>query len=146
MSNVTAILSKKGSFVATAPEDVTVLAATQLMQERRIGSVIVTRGERIVGIFTERDIVNRVVAAGRDPRTTAVRDVMTTPVACCHPDTELEECVALMTDKRLRHLPVVKDGQLCGVVSSGDILALQVREHKQTIEFLQEYMHGRQQA
>ena len=87
------------------------------------------------------ELLNRVVARHLDPLETIVKDVMTTPVACCQPTTKLAECRSVMTEKRIRHLPVVKENRLLGMISSGDILALEHREQKRTIEYLHEYLY-----
>jgi CBS domain-containing protein len=142
MTNAQSILSRKGSDVATVDLKASVLDAARVMNERRIGAVVVTSGPRVVGIFTERDVLTRVVAAGRAPAETPVETVMTTPMACCRRDTPLSECRAVMTNKRIRHLPVVEDGKLFGIISSGDILAGEVADQKETIEYLHEYLYG----
>lgn len=136
------ILEKKGSDVATVGREATVLDAAKLMNERRIGALVVTSGDRVVGIFTERDILNRVVAVGREPAKTKVEDVMTSPMACCRRDTRLAECKAVMSQKRIRHLPVVEEGKLYGMISSGDILASESSDQQATIEYLHEYLYG----
>ena len=100
-------------------------------------------GETLVGIFTERDLLNRVVSGGRDPATTKVAEVMTTSVITCGPRGTIEDCVAVMSHKRVRHLPVVEGPKLVGVVSTGDLMALQVVEKQAFIEDLYEYLHGR---
>ncbi|GAB4324899.1 MAG: CBS domain-containing protein [Candidatus Sumerlaeia bacterium] len=142
MTTVQDILKSKGSAVATVSRDETVLAAAQLMNEQRIGSVVVTdRDGSVCGIFTERDILTRIVAAQRDPAHTAVGEVMTAPVTCCHPDTPLEECRRVMSGNRIRRLPVAgADGRLVGIVTSGDLLAHQLRQQEQTIEHLNQYI------
>ena len=142
MHTVKQILETKGKAVFSITEDATAMDAAMVMNELHIGALVVTRGEKVVGIFTERDILNRVVAQQRDPAATVVRDVMTTPVACCLPETTLEECKGVMTEKRIRHLPVVKEGKLMGIITSGDILALEKAERIQTIKYLKEYIHG----
>jgi CBS domain-containing protein len=142
MAIVQTILSRKGREVFTVGTDETVMAAANLMNERGIGGLVVTEDGRVSGIFTERDVLRRVVAARRDPATTRVGDVMTTPVASCRPDTTLAECRAFMTEKRIRHLPVVGDKGLCGIVTIGDLLAQEVGEHEATIEYLSHYIHG----
>jgi len=143
MPKAQSILDRKGTGVATIDRDKTVLAAAVLMNQQRIGAVVVTSGEHVVGIFTERDILNRVVAAGKDPAATPVGAVMTAPMACCRRDTRLVECKTTMTIKRIRHLPVVEDGKLYGIISVGDILACEVAEQQSTIEYLHEYLYGR---
>ena len=132
------ILDKKGTDVATIGREATVLDAAKLMNERRIGALVVTEGERVVGIFTERDILNRVVAAGCEPQSTRVGEVMTSPMACCRRDTRLVECKAVMTMNRIRHLPVVEKGKLFGMNSAGDILASECDDRQATIEYLHE--------
>ena len=136
------ILAKKRREVVIIDEEATVMVAAKIMSEQRIGSLVVGRREKVVGIFTERDVLNRVVALHLDPLETIVKDVMTTPVACCQPTTKLAECRSVMTEKRIRHLPVVKDNMLLGMISSGDILALEFGEQRQTIEYLHEYLYG----
>ncbi len=130
METVAAILKHKGKGVVTVAPTETVLHAARLMNEQGIGGVVVTDGGKLVGIFTERDILRRVVAEKRNPGKTEVKDVMTTPVTSCRAKATLEECVAVMTDKRIRHLPVVDDDGLAGIITSGDVLAHQVREQE----------------
>lgn len=144
MSTVATILIKKGHEIATVTEADTALAAAQMMRERHIGSVIVMREGAVVGIFTERDIMYRVVAAGRNPAATLVGEVMTAPVTSCGPETALKDCATTMTHKRLRHMPVIDGGKLCGVITSGDILAHKCNHLEETNIFLQEYLHGTQ--
>lgn len=142
MPTAQTILERKGSEVATIDHGATVLDAAKLMNERRIGALVVTTGDRVIGIFTERDMLIRIVAVGKSPETTVVGDVMTAPMACARRDTKLSECRSVMTAKRIRHLPVVEEGKLYGMISSGDILASEVQEQQATIEYLHEYLHG----
>ena len=135
------IIAKKTKDVAVIGEEATVMEAAKIMSDRRIGSLVVGRREKVVGIFTERDVLNRVVAQHRDPLVTIIKDVMTTPVACCLPTTKLAECRSVMTGKRIRHLPVVKEGTLLGMISIGDILAQEQGEQQRTIEYLYEYLY-----
>ncbi len=135
------ILADKPADVAIIGEEATVMEAAKIMSDRHIGSLVVGRREKVVGIFTERDVLNRVVARHLDPLETMVKDVMTKPVACCQPTTKLAECRGVMTEKRIRHLPVVKDNRLLGMISSGDILALEHAEQQRTIEYLHEYLY-----
>ena len=134
------ILANKPA-VATIAEEATVMDAAKIMSDRHIGSLVVVRGDTIVGIFTERDVLNRVVARHRDPVEVIIKDVMSTPVAYCQPTTKLAECRGVMTRKRIRHLPVVKDNKLLGMVSSGDILAMEHGEQQKTIEYMYEYLY-----
>ena len=142
MSRVQDVLNTKGSDVATIRLDANVLDAARGMHERHIGALVVLDGGNIVGIFTERDLLNRVVAVGRDPSATQVRDVMTARVAICTRDTTLSACRTAMTRNKMRHLPVVEDGRLIGIISSGDILARELEDQEETIRYLHEYMHG----
>ena len=144
MNLVKEMLERKGGEVVAVTDEDTVLRAAQLMNEQRIGSVVVmAAGQGLVGIFTERDILRRVVAEGRPPDSTRIGEVMSTPVTCCQPDTSLEECRAIMTGKRLRHLPVVENDEVIGIISIGDLLAVEVELQQTTIEYLHEYLHGR---
>jgi CBS domain-containing protein len=143
MPNVQGILERKGNHVFSVTEDTTVLDAARTMNQQRVGAVVVTRGEMVVGIFTERDILCRIVAAQRDPAAVPVGEVMSSPVACCTPQTTREECRAVMRTKRLRHLPVVHDGRLQGMISIGDLYESAEATQQETIEFLHEYLYGK---
>lgn len=142
MTTVKEILEKKGSFVASICKGSTVLEAAQEMNARRIGALVVTEGDKVVGIFTERDILTKVVAGQLAPDRTTVGEVMTSPVACCCLDTTLEECRTVMTDKRIRHLPVVEDDCLLGIITSGDVLAREAIEQRETIKYYHQYIYG----
>ena len=144
MATVRDILMKKGSQVWSIGGDLTVLQAAQFMTEHKIGALLVLDGEHIAGMFSERDILRRVVAEGRDPARTNVAEVMTVEVACCTADTSLEEARGAMKNRRIRHLPVVDgDERLLGVISIGDLNAFQVADQEQTIFLLNEYLYGR---
>ena len=140
MAIVRDILSKKGRDVVTLTGAATVLDASQLMTERGIGAVLVVDGGALAGIFTERDVLRRVVAERRDPASTPLREVMTGSVMTCTPQTTFEECRAVMTDRRIRHLPVIGADGLCGIVSIGDVLAFQTDEQQATIQQLNSYV------
>ncbi len=140
MPTVQDILARKGSDVISVQPGETVLNAAQLMSERGIGGLVVTEGGRLVGIFTERDILRRVVAQRRDAGTTKVTEVMTPLVTACSPETTVEECAAMMTGKRIRHLPVLNDRGLAGMITIGDVLAFQVREQQATIDYMHHFM------
>lgn len=140
MATVQDILRRKGGEIISVAPGETVLSAAQRMNDRGIGGLVVTEGKRLAGIFTERDILRRVVAQRRDPATTKVADVMTTPVTACGPATPVDECAAMMTAKRIRHLPVVGEEGLVGVITIGDVLAFQVSEQQQTIDYMHHFM------
>ncbi len=137
------ILDVKGDRVATVGKNDSVLQAAEMMNTHRIGAVVVIDGEKVVGIFSERDVLNRVVAEKRDPVITTIGEVMTSPMACCNRATTLSDAKAVMTSKRIRHLPVVEAGRLYGLISSGDVLAMESAEQQTTIEYLHEYLYGR---
>jgi CBS domain-containing protein len=144
MATVRDLLALKGPKLVTVGPDATVLSAAIVMNEHRIGAVVVRDGERVVGMFTERDVLQRIVGQRLDPAVTLVRDVMTTEVACCTLDTSAEEARYAFKTRHIRHLPVV-DGErrLLGLISIGDLNAYQAAEQEQTIHLLNEYLHGR---
>ncbi len=135
-----ALLAQKGTTVVAVAPSATVLAAAHIMGDGGFGAVLVMDGATLVGIFTERDTLRRVVAAERNPSTTLVSDVMTTSMITCIPETTVDECGAIMTRHRIRHLPVVDGAVLLGLVSIGDLLAHRVREQEDTIRYLNDYM------
>lgn len=140
MGTVQKIIEKKGAEVFSIGVDAKVLDAAKVMNERHIGALVVVREGKVVGIFTERDVLNRIVAQQRDPATTVVSDVMTAPVACVSPDTSRAQCRSVMRSRRIRHLPVVDADRLVGIVSIGDILEDEGAAQEQTIRHLYEYM------
>ena len=139
MTTVDSILKKKGGQVQCIRKEACVLEAAQRMNEQTIGALVVLDEDRVVGIITERDILRRIVAVQRDPARTQVREVMTWPVIGCHPQMDVSECRQIITEKRIRHLPVVQGDQLLGMVTSGDILALDLISKTVQIEYLNEY-------
>ncbi len=143
MALVRDILQRKGSQVWTIVKELTVLQAVQVMNEHKVGALIVAEEGRIAGMFSERDLLRRVVGEQRDPTRTLVSEVMTEEVACCTPQTTLEEASGAMKNRRIRHLPVVEDGKLLGMVSIGDLNAFHQADQEQTIFLLHEYLHGR---
>ncbi|HLJ94949.1 MAG TPA: CBS domain-containing protein [Gemmataceae bacterium] len=144
MATVQEILRVKGSHVLSIGPEVTVLDAAILMNEHKIGSLLVMSGGQLIGIITERDILHRIVVMRRDPGVTPVLDVMTTEVICCKPHTSLEEARGVLKNRRIRHLPVVDDAErLCGLISIGDLNAQAAQDHEHTIHVLHEYIYGR---
>ncbi|MDH3584518.1 MAG: CBS domain-containing protein [Phycisphaerae bacterium] len=144
MAHVHDILLEKGDEVYTIGEGATVLEATQLMNRHKIGSLVVVRDEHVVGVFTERDVLRRVVAEHLDPETTRVRNVMTSKVVCCTPENTLNEVRSMMKRRKIRHLPVVDGGgDLVGVLSIGDLNAWSIHDGEVTIQYLHEYIYGR---
>jgi CBS domain-containing protein len=141
MATVREILARKGSRVVTASPTATILEAAQLMNARGIGAVLVLEAGALQGIFTERDLMRRVVAERRDPATTAVRDVMTTDIVIARPEMPIEECASLMTSRRIRHLPVLGPEGLDGIITIGDLMAWQVADQAVTIAHLNSYVY-----
>jgi CBS domain-containing protein len=142
MADVAKILSEKGGGVISISGDATVFDAIKMMVEANVGAILVTGGDpdKIEGIFTERDYLRRIAVEGRTSRETLVRDVMTSPVIVVGPETTVEEAMALMTDRRIRHAPVVDDDRLLGMVSIGDLVRLQSQEQSFKIRYLTEYI------
>lgn len=141
MATVREILARKGTEVVTARPDQTVLEAAKLMNTRGIGSVVVTEQGELRGIFTERDVLRRVVAEAREPSQTRLSEVMTAALVTTTAEMTVEECAELMTRRRIRHLPVLRSGQLAGVVTIGDLLAFQLAEQATTIAHLNSYVY-----
>ncbi len=141
MATLGDLLATKGHEVLAVQPSDTVLQAANLMNERNIGGVVVLEGDRLAGIFTERDVLRRVVAVGLDPARTTVSQVMTTPVLTCRPELSLEDCATLMTTRRVRHLPVQQGSELTGLVTIGDLLAHKVSEQQATLEQMTQYLY-----
>lgn len=143
MTSVAQILKEKPDrTVYTIGPDASVFDAVKLMAEKNIASLLVLEGEKIVGIITERDYARKIVLLGRSSKDTPVRDIMSSPVMYVRPDQTNEECMALMTDNRLRHLPVVDQGKLLGLISIGDLVKDIISEQKFIIERLEHYITG----
>lgn len=134
--------SKPEQAVQTLTPETSVLDAVKLMAEKNIGALLVMEGVKIVGIITERDYARNIVLMGRSSKDTPVREIMTSPVLYVRPDQTNEECMALMTDHRVRHLPVVDNGKLIGLISIGDLVKDIISEQKFIIEQLQHYIAG----
>jgi IMP dehydrogenase len=144
MPTVKDILAIKGTHVLTIGPEATVLDAALLMNEHKIGSLVVMADGQVVGIITERDLLQRVLAARRDPMESFVHEVMTDEVVCCRLHTPLEEVRGVMKNRRIRHVPVVDEARrLGGMVSIGDLNAYEAHSHEVTIHILEEYIHGR---
>ncbi len=137
------VLTGKGAGIHFVVPEVTVLDAVEKMNEERIGALLVCISGEMVGIFTERDVLCRVVAEGRDPATTRVVEVMTQEVVAVRSTTSVEEAMAVFTEKRFRHLPVVDDGELKGLVSSGDLTRRMSRSQEGHIQDLMNFITGK---
>jgi predicted transcriptional regulator len=134
--------SKPDHTVYTTTPTTSVFDAVKLMAEKSIGALVVTEGERVAGMVTERDYARKIVLMARSSKETAVRDIMTTSVMYVRPDQTSEECMALMTEHRLRHLPVLDKGKLIGLISIGDLVKDIISEQKFTIQQLEHYISG----
>ncbi len=141
MASIKQILREKGQAVHSLPPDATVLDAARLMNRKRIGCVMVMEQDRLAGIFTERDVLTRIVATQLDPATTPLHEVMTTAVAVGTPETRLEEVQTLMRDKRIRHLPIVAGSRVVGMISIGDLNRIEQRTQAETIQYLEMFMY-----
>jgi CBS domain-containing protein len=141
MSSVRQMLAGKPAVYSVTP-DTRVFDALRLMAEKNVGALLVVEGERLAGVFSERDYARKVVLLGRTSRDTAVREVMSTRVVSVSPAQTAGECMALMTEARIRHLPVLESGRIVGVVSIGDVVRSVVEEQRFTIEQLQSYIHS----
>ena len=143
MATAKLILSQKGSHVYSVGVEATVLNAALLMNDHKVGALVVLDDSRIKGIFTERDVLRRVVAKGRDPATTRIAEVMTTNVICCQAQTSIDEARGVFKNRHIRHLPVVNDQRrLMGLISIGDLNAFHATAQEQTIRSLEEYLYG----
>ena len=143
MLNVSDILDRKGRQVwSVGPQD-TVFKALELMSERRIGALMVMENDQLIGVVSERDYARKVVLAGRISRETAVREIMTSKVYYVSATHTIEECMALMTDRSVRHLPVMDGNRLDGVVSIGDVVKAVISHQEFIIEQLEHFIAGR---
>jgi CBS domain-containing protein len=136
------VLRHKGRHVSRVAPECTVQDAVRQMNRERVGALLVMCGDTIVGIFTERDLLRRVVAEDRSPATTQVGDVMTAEVVVVKPNRTISEAMQVVTEKRVRHLPVVEDGCLLGIISSGDLTRWTVAENEGLIHSLMDYIQG----
>jgi CBS domain-containing protein len=144
MATIRDLLSIKSPQVLSIAPEASSLDAAILMNERKVGSLLVMDPETVVGIITERDLLQRVLVERRDPAETTVGEVMTQEVLCCKPHTTIEEARTVMKNRRIRHLPVVDEaGQLRGLISIGDLNAFEAYSQEQTIHVMTEYIHGR---
>lgn len=143
MSRVAEILGEKGHNVLRIGADESVFDAVRRMVEANVGSLLVMAGDEVAGIVTERDYLRRVAVEGRSDMDTPVREIMSTPLVVVTPETSVDECMALMTNRRIRHLPVVEDGEVTGIVSIGDVVKFQSRQQSYEIQFLHEYIAAR---
>ena len=142
MKTVDNLLAKKGTEVWSIAPEASIYDAVSLMVEQGIGALLVMEGEQLRGIVSERDYARKVILAGKSSRETPVSDIMTTAVLCAKLEQTVEQCLALMTDKRIRHLPVAEGGRVVGLVSIGDLVKEIIAEQQFIIEQLEHYIAG----
>jgi CBS domain-containing protein len=140
MNTLSEILGEKGPNVLRIEADASILEAVKQMVEANVGSLLVTEGGRDVGIVTERDYLRRVALAERSERGTVVREIMSSPLIVATPETSVDECMALMTDRRVRHVPVAEGVEVVGLVSIGDLVKFKSRQQSFELKYLTEYI------
>jgi len=143
MKTVTQLLRAKGHDVLSVSPETSVFEALEVMAERNVGALLVLEENRLVGIFSERDYARKVILKGKASKDTPVREIMTSHVLYVRPEQTVDECMALMTDKHVRHLPVLEEDRLVGVISIGDVVKSIIAEQEFIIEQLQNYITGR---
>jgi CBS domain-containing protein len=142
MATIRQLLDFKGREVWAIGPDESVFQAIERMADKQIGALMVMRDEKLVGIVSERDYARKVILKGRSSQETQVQDIMTSKVYCARPEQSVEECMALMTDKRVRHLPVLDGDRVDGIISIGDLVRSIIAEQQFVIEQLESYIHG----
>jgi len=142
MRNVSQIIGRKGSRVVSVAREAPVLEAIRVMAEHHIGAVLVMEGGQLIGIASERDYARKVILQGRSSHDTPVSVIMSSPVVCVGPHDSIAECMSIMTEKHIRHLPVIEGERVVGVISIGDLVKEMIEEQKQEISLLQQYIAG----
>jgi CBS domain-containing protein len=137
------VLHHKGSTIFTIPAEATVFEAIQLLAQKNIGSLAVMESGRLIGMFSERDYTRKVALEGKSSRTTPVRDIISTNVSSVTSEHTIEDCMRLMTDKRIRHLPVIDEGKMTGLVSIGDMVNWIISAQSAAIDQMEAYLSGR---
>ena len=142
MITVENILQTKGRGVISIAPDVTVYEALKIMADKNVGALVVLDGNTVAGIISERDYARKVILHGRSSKELKVREIMTSKVYYVHPEQSVQDCMAQMTDKRVRHLPVLEGEQLTGVISIGDVVKAIIADQESTIKLLENYITG----
>jgi CBS domain-containing protein len=142
MMHVKHLLNRKGHDVWSVDADQPVLEAIQIMADRHVGALPVFRGGALVGLVSERDYARKVILLGRSSAETAVWQIMSSPVITVSPGESVKRCMEVMTERRIRHLPVVDDGTMVGMVSIGDLVRAVIEEQQETIEHLEKFISG----
>jgi CBS domain-containing protein len=136
------IIKRKGSQVIAVSPNASVLDALKLMAEKNIGGVLVMEGEKLEGIFTERDYARKIILKGKTSAEAKISEVMVSSLITVTPDHDTSQCMQLMTDKTIRHLPVIEEGKLVGVISIGDVVKSVIEEQQNVIQHLEQYIAG----
>jgi CBS domain-containing protein len=142
MATVEKLLQVKGNKTWTITPQATVYAAVQLMSDKNVGALMVMKARKPVGIFTERDYARKLILKGKSSKTTTVSELMTVEVLYVEPRNSIEDCMQLMTNKRVRHLPVLAEGELIGIVTIGDVVKQIISDQESTIMQLEKYIQG----
>jgi len=140
--NINAILAQKGDEIFSISPDATVYEAIEMMSNKNVGALLVMEGERLVGMISERDYTRKVFLRGKRSRETSVAEIMSTQLTTTRPQEGVEKCLRLMTDKHIRHLPVLDDDKVVGVISIGDLVKWVISCQSATIAHLENYIHG----
>jgi Predicted signal-transduction protein containing cAMP-binding and CBS domains len=142
MTTVRSVLQSKGSDIWSTAPDTLVFDALKVMAEKNVGALLVMEGNQLIGIFSERDYARKVVLKGESSHNIAIRNVMTSGVISVTPDQSIEDCMTLMTGKHIRHLPVLENSKLVGLISIGDVVKAIISQHEDTIKQLENYITG----
>jgi len=142
MKTVSHILKQKANLLITIHKEAKVFKALQLMMNHNISAILVTNQEDLQGIFTERDYARKVVLQGKSSKEITIQEVMTASLLTVSPEDSIDSCMQIMTDKHIRHLPVLKSGKLAGMVSIGDVVKFVIEDQKQTIKNLESYIQS----
>jgi len=142
MGAVNSILKGKGNIIFTIPPDTIVYNALEIMVEKNVSALLVMENDKLAGIFTERDYARKVILKGKASKETKIGEIMTRELVTVSPETSLDSCMRLMTGKLIRHLPVVENGQLAGIISIGDVVKYIIEEQKFIIENMEHYITG----
>jgi CBS domain-containing protein len=142
MGKVKNILDSKGRVVFSVAPEVTVYAAIELMCQKDVGGLLICENDRLVGIFTERDYARKLILKGKSSKETPIKDLMTRNPIVVSPETSIEECMKIMSDKHIRHLPVLESDRVIAMISIGDVVRFVIEEQKSIIEQLEHYISG----